>query len=188
MNKLLIRSLFTFLLIVFSLTNSYAGQTAKKTCLDSQCEQYELRIIITSGNDEGLQGATGILSTTADPQRKIGYVAYWTTRGQWTPLLNGEIVQPTNSDLQPLPAKTEFVVFRGNNQEICNLAGGRSFDVFAWHIGLPPEQLIQYKDFLYKYEIRGWQADNFISSVEFAEANKQRKVGKVYSQHCPATN
>lgn len=185
MNKLLIRSLFTFLLIIFSQANSFAGQTAKKTCLDSQCEQFELRIIITSGNDEGLQGATGILSTIADTKRKIGYVAYWTTRGHWTPLHNGEIIQPTTPDLLPLPEKTEFIVFRGSNQEICKLAGGHSFDLFAWHIGLPPEQVIQYKHFLYKYEIRGWQADNFISSVEFTEANKQKKVGKVYSQRCP---
>lgn len=187
MNKLL-RICCLSVCLSFSISNDVnAGQTATKACLNTQCDQFELHVTFSSDTDRGLTGAFGIIATLPDPRFKAGNTAFWTIERGWIPLVEGALIQPTEQSLFPLPATRDYVIFRGSNEDLCKISNGHGFNLFAWHAGLKAYQVRTYQSFLNKYEIAGWQADNFMYSVLFYEANKQKNVGKVYSHNCTKT-
>ncbi|HAF43529.1 MAG TPA: hypothetical protein DCK83_00930 [Gallionellaceae bacterium] len=165
-----------------------AKATATRLCVAPDCSRIEIRVSFEAGADAGKPGAFGVLATTREnsPKTGVGNAAYWTTSGGWLPLRHGELVSPATPFFARLPGSKEYVIFEGTKEDICRLSQDRSFNVFAWHVGLSQSQFQGIESFMSKYEIDGWQADNLLNSVLFYEANKQRKVSLVYTVTCPS--
>ncbi len=182
-------SLFFLLLTSFALT-AHARTFATKACVSPDCNIIEIKANIDAGTDSGMPGAFGVLATTIknDPHDGRGKVSYWTARDEWVALQYGEQIKPAENLYPHLPQSKEYVIFRGTKEEICRRSRGFGFNLFAWHAALKPSQLDSLKSFMSRYEITGWQADNFMSSALFYEANKQHKVSLIYTVTCSPEN
>lgn len=179
---------FAFLLIgcLLQMTEVQAKTTASRICLSPDCDKIEIRVNIDSGTDVALPGSFGILAATLqnDPRDGLGKVAYWTTQNGWTPLTAGDLIKPAQETFSHLPFSKEYVIFKGSKDSICQHSRGLGFNVFAWHVGMPLAKFNVLQSFISKYEITGQQAENFMNSAQFFEANKQRKVNLVYTFNC----
>ena len=176
------------MLLIAIANQAYAGQSAEMVCTNNPCDRYELHVNITSEGDAGLPGAYGVIAIAGQPPNKSSNIAYWTEDNTWSPYSDNTLIKPTDDSLKKLKATRDLVVFRGRKEELCRLSNGHSFNLFAWHVGLKADQIRKTQLFLDKFQITGWQAENFWNSVLFYEANKQKKVGWVYSQTCSVTN
>lgn len=173
-------------------TQASAGQSAQMNCIDNgaekikkkdanKCAKYEMHVTITSDEDTGKQGALGIFAIS----EKSKQVAVWTEEKGWVPYSKNELVKPTESGLKKLDAKREYVVFKGSAESLCQFANGQSFNLYAWHVGLMPDQIYKHKAFMQKYMITGWQAENFMNSILLKESIEQKKGGLIYTNKCP---
>lgn len=184
------RTILTFFLSGIGLicAPAEAKTIATRSCLSTDCNLIEIRINIDAGADAGKPGAFGILATTLanDPVDGAGKVSYWTSSNGWLPLSKGSLVRPADSPYPRIPGSKEYVIFSGRKDDLCKLSRGFGFNVFAWHVGLDQTQHLHLMNFLDRFEIVGEQQNNFLSSVLFYEANKQRKVSLVYTVTCPS--
>lgn len=173
------------------LTNvATAGQSAKFVCVDSTyaalvgnqgCQTYELRVSITSGADTGMPGAFGV-----GVQLDNGKLAYWTIAKGWSAFTSG-LVMPVDGYYSSLPAMREYLVFKGSLANLCTLAGGGHFNVYAGHGILTPDKeqdvntLVSRNEKLSADHIRQVyiQQDAFLSNG---------KGGVVFSHDCSVTS
>lgn len=135
---------------------------------------------IAADGDAGLQGGVGVFATSEETQG----LAYWTEDRGWAPYSDTELIKPAQRGLKKLETTREYVVFKGRNEGLCKLSNGQSFNVYAWHASLTAIQVTQVITFLKRFDITGWQAENYWNSLLFYQANIHKKGGLVFTHHC----
>lgn len=190
--KLLLTGCMAFICLIAYSSQASAGQSAEMLCVNGdtannksqeadKCATYELHVSITADQDTGQRGAYGIFAISENPSR----VAYWTEEKGWSPYSDVELIKPTEISLKKLDVKREYVVFKGSHENFCKLSNGYNINLFAWRVTLNPVEIKKYASFLKRFDITGWQAENFMNSILFYQANVQKKIGLVYSNTCP---
>jgi len=167
-------------LLMISASNAIASQTAELVCAGGSCETYELHVHVSTGQDAGHQGAFGIFAVSESNQG----VAYWTEANGWLPYSDRDLIKPTGRGLRTLEPRRDYIVFRGSKGALCKLSNGQSFNLYAWHSAMTVNQINRVKSFLNRFEITGWQAENYWNSILFYQATALKKGGMVFTQTC----
>lgn len=177
MKRIIAVRLASMLVATFA-SQANAGQATQVDCVDSQCT---LRVTIPAGVDVGRQGVYGIFAVSA----KEGRTASWTEGNSWIPYTEDTVIMPVAPGLRKLQASQEYVVFKGTADQLCKTSGGQNFNLYAWHAAMTASEIQKVENALQRYEITGWQAENFWNSILLSKANKQGSVRLVYSVTCP---
>lgn len=173
--------LFLAMIGVLAGASAWASQSATMICtntdIDGVCVRYELRVTIASDGDVGRAGAFGIVAQAAN-----GQLAYWTV-ANGLGAYRGGLIQPVEGIFKSLPASREYLMFAGSPSELCALASGQSFDLYAGHGAVPIEREAQL-EFLLSKNIK-LSVDHIRGAfIQYDVHKNPWKVGLVFSWQC----
>jgi hypothetical protein len=167
------------------MSSAIAGQKAQLFCLESNpykagdCVKFKIQIKISNESDTGKQGANGIFAISDNNK-----IAYWTEDNGWAPYADIEIIKPARAGLKALDENREYEVFIGNQEGLCNLSNGHSFNLYAWHASLGEFQIKKGRAFVKKFALEDWQVENYWNSILFSQSVIRNKGGLVYTVSC----
>ncbi|OJW52282.1 MAG: hypothetical protein BGO63_15345 [Candidatus Accumulibacter sp. 66-26] len=162
-------------------SGAFAGQSAKLVCTswsDDGCLDYELWVSITADEDVGKTGAFGIGVWLWNSNK----FAYWSVKDGFK-AYDGGLVQPVEGVVPSLPAKRDYLIFKGSPSALCSLSQG-GFDLYAGR-GIIPADKVTQMDYLLKHNAK-LPVDHIRGAyIQMDVNNNPWKVAKIFSWQCP---